>query len=152
MLIRALNDTQYNVFIHGKPSPNNTRYFEQCKIEAGSNIHIGGHLAPQELFTAYANAKVHVLPSYFETTGLSSLEAAVMGCNIVVTDRGDTKDYFDKHAWFCDPDSPQSIKQAVDAAFAAPYDEKFRQHILTSYTWKKAAEETLKAYKTVLKQ
>ncbi|MBW7913522.1 MAG: glycosyltransferase family 4 protein [Taibaiella sp.] len=150
-LIRALNGSQYQLYIHGKPSPNAMAYFEQCKAEAGPNIHIEGHLDDEELFTAYSNARVHVLPSYFETTGLSSLEAAVMGCNIVVTDLGDTRDYFKDDAWYCNPDSPESIKAAIDKAYTAPYDEDFRRRILSEYTWERAAEETLSAYKQVLK-
>lgn len=150
-LIRALNNTDYQVYIHGKPSPNNMAYYEQCKKEAASNIHIEGHLDEQMLYTAYANAKVHVLPSYFETTGLSSLEAAVMGCNIVVTDRGDTTDYFGSDAWYCEPEDTDSIKKAVEDAFNAPYNKGFKERILKNYTWRKAAEETLVAYKQVLK-
>lgn len=149
-LIRALNNTEYKVFIHGKPSPNSMAYYQQCLAEAGPNITIGDWLEEEELYTAYSNARVHVLPSYFETTGLSSLEAAVMGCNIVVTPRGDTEDYFGEHAWYCDPDDIGSIKRAVDEAYHAPYDEKFRQYILDHYTWERAAEETLKVYREVL--
>jgi glycosyltransferase involved in cell wall biosynthesis len=150
-LIRALNGTSYELYIHGKPSPNNMAYFEQCMQEAGPNIHISGWLDSEALYTAYSNAKVHVLPSYFETTGLSSLEAAVMGCNIVVTDKGDTRDYFADDAWYCDPDDPSSIRATIDAAYNAPYDMNFRDRILREFTWVRAAEETLVAYKQVLK-
>lgn len=150
-LIKALNDTSYTLYIHGKPSPNNMAYYQQCLDAAAPNVHIAGWLEEQELYTAYNNAKVHVLPSYFETTGLSSLEAAVMGCNIVVTDLGDTRDYFHDDAWYCNPDDPSSIKAAIDAAYNAPYDENFRRRILREYTWERAAEETLQAYKQVLK-
>lgn len=149
-LIRALNNTEYKLYIHGKSSPNAMAYFEQCKQEAADNIFIEGHIGDEELFTAYSNAKVHVLPSYFETTGLSSLEAAVMGCNIVVTDKGDTKDYFRDDAWYCNPDSEESIREAVTAAYNAPYSEEFRKRILDNYTWERAAEETYKAYQQVL--
>ncbi len=150
-LIKALNNTSYQLYIHGKPSLNSAAYYEQCKAEAAPNVHIEEHLGDEELFTAYSNAKVHVLPSYFETTGLSSLEAAAMGCNIVVTDLGDTRDYYKDDAWYCNPDSPESIKKAIDAAFNAPYSEDFRKRILNSYTWERAAEETLVAYRQVLK-
>lgn len=146
-LIRAMNNTKYKVFIHGKPSPNNIGYYEQCKAEAADNINFSSWLTEEELYQMYHSAKVHILPSYFETTGLSSLEAAVMGCNIVVTDRGDTTDYFQKDAWYCDPDSPQSIKEAIDAAYNAPYNEAFKKRILDNYTWNRAAEETLAGYK-----
>ena len=150
-LIRALKNTEYKVRIHGKPSPNNIGYYEQCKQEATSNITFSDWLTEEELYRMYHSAKVHILPSYFETTGLSSLEAAVMGCNIVVTEKGDTRDYFGDHAWYCDPDDISSIKAAVDAAFAAPYDPVFRDYILTHYTWEQAAKETLAAYMQVLK-
>lgn len=149
-LVRALRNTSFRLQVHGKPSPNNVSYYEQCRKEATDNIHFSQWLTEEELYEMYHSAKVHILPSYFETTGLSSLEAAVMGCNIVVTDRGDTKDYFEGNAWFCDPDSPESIKEAVTAAYNAPYNEAFKEYILTHYTWEKAAQETLKAYKMVL--
>lgn len=150
-LIRALNNTPYKLFIHGKPSPNNMAYYEQCKSEAAPNVFIEGWLQGDDLYTAYSNAKVHVLASYFETTGLSSLEAAFMGCNIVVTDKGDTRDYFKDDAWYCDPDSVSSIKAAVDAAYNTPYNPAFRERILKNFTWQRAAEETYMAYKQVLK-
>lgn len=149
-LVHALNNTSLQLFIHGKPSPNALGYYEQCKQEAASNVHVEGWLNGEQLYTAYSSAKVHVLPSYFETTGLSSLEAAVMGCNIVITDRGDTRDYFGDNAWYCDPDDAASIKDAVDKAFETPYNETFKQYILQHYTWERAAEETLIAYKQVL--
>jgi glycosyltransferase involved in cell wall biosynthesis len=108
-------------------------------------------LDADKLYAVYASAKVHVLPSFFETTGLSSLEAAAMGCNIVVGTGGDTRDYFGDNAWYCDPSETSSIRSAVDAAFHAPYNPEFRKEILSHYTWERAAEETLKAYKQVLK-
>lgn len=150
-LIRALNNTAYKVYIHGKPSPNNIGYYEQCRAEAADNIHFSEWLTEDELYEMYHSAKVHILPSYFETTGLSSLEAAVMGCNIVVTEKGDTRDYFKNDAWYCNPDDLSSIKKAVDDAYNAPYSQDFKNRILREYTWERAAEETLAAYKTVLK-
>lgn len=150
-LIQALNGTKYQVFLHGKPSPNNKAYYQQCIAAAAENIHIKEYLHGDDVYRVYASAKVHVLPSYFETTGLSSLEAAAMGCNIVVTEGGDTRDYFKDDAWYCNPDDVASIKAAVDAAYAAPYDTAFRERILRDFTWERAAEETLKAYKQVLK-
>ncbi len=150
-MIRALNNTFYDVYLHGKPAPNHKAYYEECKNAAAVNVHIRNFLQGDDLYRVYASAKVHVLPSYFETTGLSSLEAAFMGCNIVVTDKGDTRDYFGDDAWYCDPDNDDSIREAVDAAFNAPYNEAFRERILKKFTWQRAAEETLAAYNQVLK-
>ncbi len=149
-LIKGMRGSPLQLYIHGKPSPNNAGYAEACRQAAGPNVHFSEWLSEEELYQMYHSAKVHVLPSYFETTGLSSLEAAVMGCNVVVTDRGDVRDYFGDRAWYCNPEDPQSIREAIAQAHAAPYNPAFRQYILDHYTWKRAGEETLAAYRKVL--
>lgn len=149
-LIRAIKDTPYRLFIHGQPSPNNQDYYQQCLEEANEQVTIGGWLEPEALYRAYQSARVHVLPSYFETTGLSSLEAAAMGCQIVITDRGDTREYFEDFAWYCEPESVDSIRKAIRNAFEKVRKPGLKERILSRYTWARAAEETLKAYNQVL--
>ena len=149
-LIHALNGSPYKVFIHGKPSPNHKAYYQRCISEATENIFIRNWLDTPELYRVYRSSRVHVLPSYFETTGLVSLEAAAMGCSVVITDRGDTKEYFGDNAWYCDPANTSSIRQAVDEAFNAPVNEQFRAQVLERYTWDKAAKKTMEAYQSVL--
>ncbi|EDO25658.1 predicted protein, partial [Nematostella vectensis] len=56
-LIRALNNTGYRVQIHGKPSPNNIGYFEQCKTEAADNVYFSDWLTEEELYEMYHSAK-----------------------------------------------------------------------------------------------
>ncbi|HEX4852034.1 MAG TPA: glycosyltransferase family 4 protein [Puia sp.] len=149
-LIKALRNSPYRVIIHGQYSPNNKAYYEKCREAASDNIQFSERIAEEELYIMFHSAKVHVLPSYFETTGLSSLEAAVMGCNVVITDKGDTVEYFGDLAFYCDPDDPASIKAAVDEAYGQPFREELRQLILQKYTWEKAAEKTLEAYQIAL--
>ena len=108
------------------------------------------HLPQAGLIKYYRQAKVHALPSWFETTGLSSLEAAAMGCNVVISDKGDTKEYFEEKAFYCDPRSPESIYDAVEKASGHPYNDLLRKKIIASYTWQQAAIQTLIAYKQVL--
>lgn len=145
-LIKALNNTEYQLLIIGSPAPNQVNYYNECRRIAADNVSFVRHLPVDELVAYYERAKVHVLPSWFETTGLSSIEAAVMGCNIVITDKGDTREYFENDAFYCDPSAPESIRQAVEKASSAPLNEPFRQKILSKYTWEHAAIQTLKAY------
>jgi glycosyltransferase involved in cell wall biosynthesis len=63
---------------------------------------------------------VHVLASWFETTGLVSLEAAMMDCNVVVTKKGDTVEYFSDMAYYCEPDDINSIRNAIEKAYNNP--------------------------------
>lgn len=138
------------VEIIGNPPPNHTGYFNYCKKIADKDVTFTGFIPQQKLVEHYASAKVHALPSWFETTGLSSLEAGAMGCNIVVSPNGDTRDYFDGHAWFGSPEDQASIDKAISDALESPVDLSFRDIVLENYTWKKAAEVTYTAYQKAL--
>ena len=145
-LILALNNTRFRLLIIGAPAPNQPEYYRQCRELAANNIAFIDQLPQEDLVAYYSKAKVHVLPSWFETTGLSSIEAAAMGCNIVITDKGDTREYFESEAFYCDPSNPQNILKAVEQASNAPYGEKLQRKIQHQYTWKHTAIQTLKAY------
>lgn len=149
-LIRALNGTNYRLVIIGAPSTNHRSYYNQCRRAAGKNVQFINILPQQELVNYYQRAKVHVLASWFETTGLSSLEAAAMGCSIVITDKGDAKEYFTDIGFYCEPDSVDSIKAAVDRAASADCNCQLKQYIHEHYTWMIAAKKTLEAYNNVL--
>ncbi|MBE9666357.1 glycosyltransferase family 4 protein [Mucilaginibacter boryungensis] len=149
-LIKALNNTRFKVVVVGKPAPNQLDYYAQCRKIAAANIEFIDYLPLKQLVEHYRWAKVHALPSWFETTGLSTLEAAAMGCNIVITNKGDTQYYFEDYAFYCDPSSPESIYKAVDEASQAAYNKELYYRILENFTWQKTAEETLKAYQAVI--
>jgi glycosyltransferase involved in cell wall biosynthesis len=149
-LIKALNNTRFKVLLIGNHSPSQSAYYNQCRNIAADNIQFIEHLPQDELVKYYQQAKIHVLPSWFETTGLSSVEAAVMGCNIVITDKGDTREYFENDAFYCDPAAPESILAAVEKASTAGFNQHLREKILDKYTWAKAAIQTLKAYQTAV--
>jgi glycosyltransferase involved in cell wall biosynthesis len=149
-LVRAVKGTNYTLVLVGKESQNQRKYVEQVHEEAGENVIFLGAISHDELKDLYKVAKVHALVSWMETPGLSSLEAAAMGCNIVVTKKGDTYDYFEDFAFYCEPDDVQSIKIAIEAAFIAPFNQKLKEKILSQYIWEKTAEETIKGYKKLL--
>ena len=136
--------------IIGSAAPNQRKYYDQCRNEAGSNIEFIGQVEQGRLLDFYKSAKVHALPSWFETCGLSTLEAAAMACNIVIADKGFTRDYFGNEAFYCDPGSPASIFEAIENAAQAEPSEKLQQRIRNEFTWEKAAQATLKAYKKVM--
>jgi glycosyltransferase involved in cell wall biosynthesis len=148
-LIKALNNTRFNLFLIGSFAPNQRAYYRECLSEAAENVSFINHIPQEQLVKYYEQAKVHILPSWFETTGLSSIEAAVMGCNIVITDKGDAKEYFGQNAFYCDPGNPKSILAAVEKASDSPYNENLYRMIMKRYTWEQAAIQTLKAYKTI---
>ena len=152
-LLEALENSDYKLLLVGKCSPGQKSYFKKVmkKIKGNKNVRYIEHIPNEDLYQLYKVCKVSVLPSWFETPGLVSLEAAVMGCNIVVSDRGTTKDYFDRYAYYCDVMSAKSIRDQIDLAYNSPFDEEFRKKIITEYTWEKAAEATLMGYSKAYK-
>lgn len=150
-LIRALNNSRYQLHLIGAAATNHRGYLQQCKKEAAENVSFLGALSRQQLLQHYQSAAVHVLPSWFETTGLSTLEAAACGCNVVIGKYGDALSYVGDAAFVCDPASPASIRQAIDAAAAAMPNEWLSAHIRQNFTWAKAAQCTLQAYHQVCK-
>jgi glycosyltransferase involved in cell wall biosynthesis len=149
-LIKALNNTSYQLLIIGAAAPNQPAYYQMCREKAAGNVRFIEYIPQEELVAYYQKAKVHVLPSWFETTGLSSLEAAAMGCNIVITDKGDTREYFGNHAVYCSPSSPESIFEAVEKASSLPPDEILQEKIANFYTWQLAGMYTAEGYKKII--
>lgn len=149
-LIKALNNTAYKLLLIGAHAPNQAAYYMECQALAADNVSFIDQLPQHELVKYYQQAKVHILPSWFETTGLSSVEAGVMGCNIIITDRGDAKEYFGDDAFYCDPKNAGSILKAVKQASEAVVNEGLREKILNKYTWRQAALATQKAYTSIL--
>lgn len=149
-LIRALKGTGIPLTIVGAPHRDHDGYLERCRREADESVTFIAGIDQQELAGIYQGAAVHAMPSWFETTGLSSLEAALCGAAVVTTSRGYASEYFEDDAHYCDPADVSTIRSAVIAALEAGPSEHLRQRILDRFTWDHAAEATLTAYERVL--
>jgi polysaccharide pyruvyl transferase WcaK-like protein/glycosyltransferase involved in cell wall biosynthesis len=147
-LIAALRGEGIPLVIVGRPNPQ--AYYDLCRRYADGNVHFMESLSEEELASAYAAAKVSALPSWIELPGITTLEAAAVGCNIVSTDRGSPPEYLKDMAWYCDPRSLDSIRQAVRAAYAAPRADRLKEHVRAHFTWRIAAERTREGYELAL--
>ena len=150
-LIRAVKGLPYKLVLVGKPSPNSLKYYEQCKKEAGKNVVFIDHVSHNELAQLYKVAHAHALISWMETPGLSSLEAGVMNCNLLLTDRGDTKFYFENFAEYVEPGDIASIKTGIISVMTNSFNEELKNRIIKNYTWEHTAEQTLTGYKEAIK-
>ena len=147
-LIEAIAGSNYKLLLVGKCSPGQKRYFHKVMlaIKENSNIKYIEQIPNEKLYQLYKVCKVSVLPSWFETPGLVNLEAAVMGCNVVVSAKGTTKSYFGDCAYYCDVMDSRSIREKLDKAYDEPYCIELRSKILSDYTWKAACQATLEGY------
>ncbi|WP_088185961.1 glycosyltransferase [Desulfosporosinus sp. FKA] len=126
---------------------NDQAYFESVTLFP--NIYHLGTLQGELLASAYSAAKAHVLPSWFETPGLSSIEAGACGTVVISTDQGSPKEYFQDMALYVHPFDNEGLRLALEQSFQAsplPLMHHLRQH----YTWSKVAEMTYEAYQTLL--
>jgi glycosyltransferase involved in cell wall biosynthesis len=149
-LIRALNNSKYTLLLVGSPAPNQKSYYNECRKIAAKNIFFYDHVPQDTLVGYYKMAKVHALPSWFETCGLSSLEAAAMGCNITITEKGYTREYFGNDAFYCDPGNSASIFNGIERAANSDCKKELQEKIFHHYTWQQAAAITLGAYKKIM--
>jgi glycosyltransferase involved in cell wall biosynthesis len=149
-VIKVCKDLGIPLVLVGAPNIGEEDYFYECQKTAqfADNIKMIGFLPhdSEELSSAYAAAKVFVLPSNFETPSLSALEAGLAGCNIVITSQGSTREYFREHAFYVDPFSPKDLKLKIRSAFEQPKSSELKKLILENYTWDKVARKTLEAY------
>jgi glycosyltransferase involved in cell wall biosynthesis len=148
-LIQALNALKLESTLIGKHAPNHKSYFELCRQVAGTHIQFHDFMPQEQLVEHYQKAAVHALPSWFETTGLSSLEAAACGCIPVVSDKGDVREYFSEIAEFCEPESHQSIAAAVERALRRNDHRAVRDYVHERFTWQITAEKTLAIYRSL---
>jgi len=126
---------------------NDQTYFKN--VTSFSNVIYLGTLQGELLASAYSAAKSHALPSWFETPGLSSIEAGACGTVVITTDQGSPKEYFQDMVLYVHPLDDISLRTALEQSFnASPLP--LMHHIHKHYPWSKVAEVTLEAYKTVM--
>lgn len=153
-LIRACRQLGLPLVLAGQENAEAAAYIAECRALAEGNpeaVIFLPNLTPAELADAYAAARVHVQPSFYETVGLSSLEAALGSCNIVATRNSGVAEYLGDAAWYCDPATTSGIAEPLAAAWAAPLDATLGQRVVAEHTWRRAAELTLHAYEEVLR-
>lgn len=151
-LIHALMPIKGPLVLIGENYTFHRDYKKQVMAAAANRpqTYVLSGLIRREVLSAFAAARVHVLPSWFETTGLASLEAAASGCAIVSTNRGYAKSIFRKEAAYCDPGNPDSILQAVSQAMSRGPSKKLQEHVLSELTLENAARKMKRIYESVI--
>lgn len=116
-LIRALaNDKDIKIIVVGRVQSEITYSRIKKLAEKNGNVIFIPQTKQADLIRIYKNAICHVLPSFYDTTGLVNLEAMLTGCPIVVSDeRFCPVNYyeFNKHGEICNPYEPKSIREAI---------------------------------------
>jgi glycosyltransferase involved in cell wall biosynthesis len=153
MLVAALRASGLKLVLIG--SARLPQYLELVRAYGPADLVVLPHLKPDEVASAYAAARVHALPSWMETCGMVTMEAALADCNAVCSIAGYEMEYYRDLVYYCDPADVGSIRSAVESAHAnyegdGPRRVALKQRLLSEYTWQRAAELTYRAYREVL--
>jgi len=148
-LIKAQADADWKLHLVGDAAPAHQDYLKACKAAAGDRALFHSARNHEEISAMYNKAKVHVLPSLYETTGLVSLEALHFGCQIVVNDHSISRELFGDQAFYANVEDPKDLRRAIEDALKSNEDHRLwiRQH----YTWSEAARKISSIYRKVLK-
>lgn len=149
-LVKAMKGLPFNLTIIGKAQPTQQKYFSLVKQNAGENVSFVEEMAQEKLSEYYKIAKVHILPSWYDTPGLVSLEAGVYGCNLIVGQEGTTHEYFGESAEYVDPWDISNIREALLKQYTKSNNMKFSERISKHYSWEQTALKTVEGYNQVL--
>jgi len=108
-------------------------------IGDSKNIEYVGEISESKLLDYYKRAKVLALPSMVEGVGMVALEGAAYGCEIVLTNVGAPKEYYDGRAILVNPKSVDEIGLGISKAIK----EGFSQPELKSYVESHYSEKAL---------
>jgi glycosyltransferase involved in cell wall biosynthesis len=155
-LIEACRDLELPLVLVGAEPPEFREYVDRCREVASASpapVLFLEHVDDDQMLAdAFAAARVHALPSWYESVGLSSLEAATAGCNVVASANAGAAEYLGDDAWYCEPDSVDSIRDAVSAAYAAPPRADLPGRVAEQFSWRRVAEATLSAYELAVNE
>ncbi len=151
--LEILSKIEFPTLLIGKIIKN--KYSEKCLslIRKTKNIHLIDEIPHNSelLKSIYSACDLFLLPSYYETPGLSALEAGLAGAKILITQYGGTKEYFKEYAIYLDPYSKKDIEKKLMIALKKKKDNILKEHIKNNYTWDKIALKLLKIYEDFLK-
>ena len=153
MLCWAMRNKNIPVVLIGKKN-HWPSYAQLCKDILGSRLTIIDHMSQEELASAYAAAKVHILPSWMETCGLVTLEAALAGTPVIGSIFGHELEYLQEDAWYVDPADPETIELAIMEAWEQGSNNKkttrLKRRILEKYNWERTTDTTEDLYTKII--
>ena len=126
---------------------------QQIAVCAGRVVRTG-HIDFDELTRAYASADCFLFPSLLEGFGFPPLEAMASGLPVVCSDRPSLPEVFDTAAITAPPNDHESLAAGVMKVLTDPTtaDDLRTSGIAqaATFSWARAASETVAAYRTLL--
>jgi len=155
ILIEAVNELPYKLVIIGKSPVGMEKYEVQCKAIADPDkVLFCGEINNEDplLVSAYKSAKVFALMSRFEVQPLVFVEAAMMGCQILTSNRVCAHPGFERYTTRVNHTNKKDVSDALISLMEN--DIKKGDIIDCSHrniiTWQQAAQDIYKCYENLM--
>ncbi|MFO7877821.1 MAG: glycosyltransferase family 4 protein [Desulfovermiculus sp.] len=139
----------------GRPKANGptARFLAQCDLHR--HVRFVHGLSTEELVLEYAKSSLAVVPSLYEGFGLPAAEAMACGLPVVATEAGGLPEVVGNSGCIVPPADSQALAAVIKSLLRHPESLLSlglagRQRMLSKFTWKRAAEETVAVYRKVI--
>ena len=150
-LLRAAEKYKFKLVLAGTIA--SLKAFEPLKeiIEKNQNISYLGKISDFEIMEYYTKAKVFALPSVNEGVGMVALDAALYGCDIVITEIGGPSEYYGDKAIKVNPFSVDSIGEAITKAMSRDDAQpQLMNYIRDHYSLENSVKKLIECYRNVV--
>lgn len=149
-LVKAAQKYGFKLKIAGNPGTEDA-YKEFMKVVNNSpNIEVLGFISEEDKIDLYKRARVFALPSISEGVGIVAVDAALYGADIVVTDIGGPKEYYNGMAEIVNPYSIDEIGQAcIRLLNGKTYQPELRTYVNNNYSLDVIANKLLQVYNSL---
>lgn len=148
-LVDAAKKYGFNLILAGNTGSD--EQFRPIKDAIGnaSNIEVLGFVSEKEKLELYRKAKVFALPSIQEGVGIVALDAAVLGCEIAITDIGGPKEYYYGKCAEVAPYDVDSIGQGITSLLNGEkqYQPSLSKDLIAKYSPGAMANKLVNVYK-----
>lgn len=146
-LIEAAKKYKFHLYIAGKVGSPEQKALIEKVIDNTPWIKLLGYISDEEALHLYQRAKVFALPSLNEGVGIVALNAAVQGCNIVLTNIGGPKEYYEGRAFLVNPYDVDSIGLSImNALEETNRQPDLRNYIIENFSENNIANKLLSIY------
>lgn len=148
-LIRAMKRNNLQLVIIGKVNEKYKSYWELCRQEAdhGNVLFLGELLHDDPLLaSAYAAAKLFVLPSVSEVMPLSLYEAALSGCNVIASSSFPLQGKLGKHVVRFSPRKISALTSAIEKEMKAGPNHDLTELVSAMPSWVEITDRIQQIY------
>lgn len=144
------------VTVVGAPKKNGTIIKLVRTLGIGNRITFTGRIDNGEFIRQYARASIAVVPSLYEGFGLPVGEAMACGLPVISTTAGALPEVVGDAGILVPPADPRALARAImelleDPARARAIGDAGFKRVHDLFTWKKAAEKTVDAYRETIR-